>query len=156
VPVKESEDAISRAVADASANRRAEARQRLKGYLVAHPESMAARKLLTELYRADQHPDEAGRWGYLLRDVATPSERASYERACAHRMAPAWTYTYMRRGLHWAAPVELADDYAGAILRELDDRAEREAADFRRRITPLHVRLAGRIARWFSSLGWGD
>lgn len=148
MPVEESGDAISRAVDDASANRRTEARQRLKGYLVAHPESMVARQFLAELYRADQHPDEAGRWGYLLRDFATPIERASYERACAHRMSPAWTYTYMRRGLHWTAPVGLADDFAGTILRDLDDRAEQEAADFRRRITPLHVRLAGRIARW--------
>lgn len=149
MPVEESGDAIRRAVIDALANRRAEARQRLKSYLVAHPESMAARKLLAEVYRADQHPDEAGRWGYLLRDVASATERASYEKACADRMAPSWTYTYIRKGLHWTAPVELADDYAGAILRDLDARAEQEAAGWRRRITPLHVRLAGWIRRWF-------
>jgi hypothetical protein len=98
---------------------------------------MDARRLLTELYRADGHADEAGRWGYLLTDGATTAERAAYERACAHRLTPAWTATYIRKGLHWNAPVDSADAYTAGILHQLDARAAAEAEDHRRAIDAM-------------------
>jgi hypothetical protein len=113
---------------------------------------MDARRLLTELYRADGHADEAGRWGYLLRDGATTEERAAYERACAYRLTPNWTATYLRNGLHWNASVESADDYAAGILRQLDTRAAAEAEDHRRAIDAMIwnriARALARLRRW--------
>jgi hypothetical protein len=154
-PVSEpqhSPGAIERALADMEHGHRSRARRRLKSYLVNHPTSMDARRLLTELYRADRHPDEAGRWGYLLRDGATTAERAAYERACAYRLTPDWTATYLRKGLHWNAPVESADDYAIGILRQLDARAAAEAEDYRRAIDAMIWNRIGRaitrLRRW--------
>ncbi len=113
---------------------------------------MDARRLLTELYRADGHLDEAGRWGYLLLDGATAAERAAYERACAYRLTPAWTATCLRKGLHWNAPVESADDYAAEILRQLDARAAAEAEDYRRAVDAI---IWNRIGRAIARLrGW--
>jgi hypothetical protein len=113
---------------------------------------MHARRLLADLYRADGHPDEAGRWGYLLERGATPAERAAYERACAHRLHPRWTSTYIRKGLRWNAPVETADDYAAAILRELDARSAAEQENYRRAVDAIIWnrigRAIGRLHDW--------
>lgn len=119
--------AIDRALADTSIGNRTEARTRLKGYIVNRPDSMEARRLLMELYRVDGYPDEAGRWGYLIQDGATPEERAAYEYACAHRLSPRWTATLIRKGLHWPASTEALDPSVARILEGLDGRAAREA-----------------------------
>jgi hypothetical protein len=147
--LQHSEGAIERALTDMEHGQRARARRRLKSYLVGHPTSMDARRLLAELYRADGHSDEAGRWGYLLRDGATAAERTAYERACAYRLTPDWTATYLRKGLHWDAPVESADHYAAAILRQLDARAATEAEAYRRAIDAI---IWNRIGRAFARL----
>jgi len=113
---------------------------------------MDARRLLAELYRADGHPDEAGRWGYLLRSGATTAERTAYEQACASRLTPDWTATYIRKGLHWDAPVKSADPYAAGILRQLDAHAAAEAANYHRAIDSILWnrigRACARLRRW--------
>jgi hypothetical protein len=141
--------AIERALADLTHGDRHQARVRLKGYLVNKPASMTARRLLADVYRADGYWDEAGRWGYLLEGGATPKERAAYERACAHRLHQGWTGTYIRKGLHWNAPVDMADDYAAVILRELDARAATEDENYRRAVDAI---IWHRIARAFRRL----
>jgi hypothetical protein len=141
--------AIARALTDMEHGQRARARRRLKSYLVGHPTSMDARRLLAELYRADGHSDEAGRWGYLLREGATTAERTAYERACAYRLTPDWTSTHIRKGLHWDAPVESADPYAAGILRQLDTHAAAEAESYHRAIDAM---LWNRIGRAFARL----
>lgn len=93
-----------------------------------------------EIYRQDGQRDEAGRWGYLLRDGATRDERAAYEHACKHRLHAHWQGTYLRNGLHWPDGLEAADPWVSAILKELDMRAARESETW-------HVRRA-RPSAW--------
>ncbi len=151
--------AIERALADVARGDRLKARLRLKCYLVNEPASITARRLLAELYRADGYLDEAGRWGYLLEDGATAEERAAYERACAYRLHPRWTSTYIRKGLRWNAPVEAADDYAAAILRELDARSAAEEEDYHRALDAIIWNRIGpalrRVRSWLSTRSAG-
>jgi hypothetical protein len=146
--------AFDRVLADRHAGRLSLARHRLKNYLVNKPASMEARRLLAELYRADAYPIEAGRWGYLVEEGATAGERAAYEWACAHRLRPhgAWTNLCIRRGLCWVGALEEADDYAAAMLRQVDDAA---AAEVRKHRQALEASFSYRLARAIPALrGW--
>ncbi len=143
--------AIERALADVTRGDRHKARVRLKSYIVNKPASMTARRLLADLYRADGYPDEAGRWGYLLEGWATAEERTAYEKACAHRLHPRWTSTYIRKGLRWSVPVEAADANAAAILRELDARSLTEEQDYRRALNAIIWHRLGRGLRQLRS-----
>ena len=137
--------AVDRAVEDAAAGRTRLARRRLKSHLVNRSDDLAARALLAELYRADGHRDEAGRWGWF--GAATPDEVAAYEHQCAHRTTPAWTATSILRGLRWTAPVEHAPPHVREVLEDLARRSAEESARWERETHPLRTVLE-RLRRW--------
>jgi len=142
--------ARERAADDLRAGRPAVARERLKGYLVEVPWSLPARELLAQAQRIDGHPEEAGRWGFLVEGASTPAERAAFERASRFRHqwapGPGFVATNMLTALRWPAGLAAGDAYADAALGELDSRAAGEAeAAARRRYIPWHRRLRARL-----------
>jgi hypothetical protein len=131
--------AVERARQDAANGHLRAARHRLKGYLVSRPDDLGARAELAALYRADGHLDEAGRWGYL--SGATAAEKAAYEKQCAHRLTPAWTATFIRRGLRWTTSMEQTPPAVRDLLLDLDGQAAEERASWCRRAHPVRWAL---------------
>lgn len=58
-------------------------RERLRARLVRKPLDLAVRSELAESYRADDHLDQAGRWGLLVPDGTTELERRLFARSVA-------------------------------------------------------------------------
>jgi len=87
---------------DLRLGRPAVARERLKSRLVEVPWSLPARELLAQAQRADGHPEEAGRWGFLVEGASTSAERAAFERQPLP--APVGTRTRPRRHQHAHSP----------------------------------------------------
>jgi len=142
--------AYERAADDLRAGRLAIARERLKGYLVEVPWSLPARELLAQAQRIDGHPEEAGRWGFLVQGASRSSERAAFESTSRYRHqwapGPGFVATNMLTALRWPAGLAAGDAHADAALAELDNRAAGEAeAAARRRYIPWHRRLRARL-----------
>lgn len=140
-------DAIGRARVDLAEGDTPKARHRLKGFLVDRPDSMEARRLLAEAYRADGYADEAGRWGYLDADAATADERAAYEHGCKHRLGPARAAISIRSGLHWPPGTAAPTEFTLKALEVLDAQAAVEHRAWQAKVNPAPAHIAARAAR---------
>ena len=124
--VGHSDAVMARAEADLAAGDWRMAAQRLRGHLVAEPACELARAQLVQIYRTAGNPQEAGRWGYLLADVATDDELSAFEAGCSARLTPDWTASMMRRAIKWPRGITPTTPGAEQRLDQLDTRADEE------------------------------
>jgi hypothetical protein len=112
-------EGLRRAQADLERGDVRKARDRLRGLVVTYPTRPDVRRLLAEAYRRDRQWPEAGRWGYLIGDAATDSERRAFEAHCAFGWRSRITEGRLRRLLQVDDLAAIADDSGRQLLREL-------------------------------------
>lgn len=127
---------MTRVKADLAAGDWRLASHRLRGHLVAAPECEAARTELVLIYRAAGCPQEAGRWGFLLSEVATADELAAFEAGCSARLTPDWTGFMMRRAIRWPPGLTPSTSDAKTRLDQLAARAAQEQHAWKLAISP--------------------